>query len=582
MKTKIKILIVWLFAAIWLSTNTAFAQFVKQIGGILNDATNSVLLDKNGNSYVSGNFTGTVNFNTITKTSNGNTQDCYVSKYDPGGNLLWVSQFGTLENEFVMNSFIDSQNNIYCSWGVSTQNGAYGIKKIENINGNTSWYFNINVLSPQVAGIEIPILDFKETQTTVRLLMNTDVTYVFKRYNSSDFLLSTNNFLPGLIYLELDKTTGAILNYSVFNYLNTYVSDAKFDNDSIVIGGYFTGSTQINSTNFIATNGTADVVGFLASLKINGSLNWIKQFNNDASNIIEEVVGINIDSSRIYFFVSKRFAPTFMTNQGYFNFYDKKFNTLSNNNSIGIISYVNGARFFTKKIKETILVNVVWYGTYFSNWPRIFVFNTGTLERNNSLINFPISTSINTRAFAFDSTYLYLVGDFIGSATLGTQTFTSLGSGTSDGFLWKSKYCFFPPEVSISAEKDSVCVNFPSVQLTGTPAGGTYSGNGVVGNTFFPSVSGIDIHEVMYEYTNSNGCTNTDTTMIYVDACTGIDINSNEFNISDFQFIGIYNVLGQYVSNDKSEILPTGIYLYVYKNKKDDTRYTEKKSIVKR
>lgn len=55
----------------------------------------------------------------------------------------------------------------------------------------------------------------------------------------------------------------------------------------------------------------------------------------------------------------------------------------------------------------------------------------------------------------------------------------------------------------------------------GTPAGGTYSGTSVTGDTFDASV-GAGSYNIVYSYTDANGCTNTDTEILVVDLCTGI------------------------------------------------------------
>jgi uncharacterized repeat protein (TIGR01451 family) len=54
------------------------------------------------------------------------------------------------------------------------------------------------------------------------------------------------------------------------------------------------------------------------------------------------------------------------------------------------------------------------------------------------------------------------------------------------------------------------CITSTSYTLTGgSPAGGTYSGNGVVGNNFNASAAGLGLHTLAYTYTDANGCTNT-------------------------------------------------------------------------
>ncbi len=78
----------------------------------------------------------------------------------------------------------------------------------------------------------------------------------------------------------------------------------------------------------------------------------------------------------------------------------------------------------------------------------------------------------------------------------------------------------------------SMCVNHNPLALTqATPAGGTYSGNGVVGNQFDPEVSGVGSIMVSYTYSNSNGCTSSASTIIVVNACLGLEDEELFFDI---------------------------------------------------
>ena len=58
-----------------------------------------------------------------------------------------------------------------------------------------------------------------------------------------------------------------------------------------------------------------------------------------------------------------------------------------------------------------------------------------------------------------------------------------------------------------------VCVDAADVPLAGTPSGGTFSGSGVNGNNFDPS---IGTQTVTYTYTDGNSCTNSATAQIIV------------------------------------------------------------------
>jgi len=53
------------------------------------------------------------------------------------------------------------------------------------------------------------------------------------------------------------------------------------------------------------------------------------------------------------------------------------------------------------------------------------------------------------------------------------------------------------------------CVDADSINLTGTPVGGNWTGTGVTGNVFYPSKAKVGIYDLTYSYTNVI-CTSTD------------------------------------------------------------------------
>ena len=54
------------------------------------------------------------------------------------------------------------------------------------------------------------------------------------------------------------------------------------------------------------------------------------------------------------------------------------------------------------------------------------------------------------------------------------------------------------------------------IPLTGTPAGGTWSGTGVIGNDFNPGTAGVGNWTLTYSFTDANGCSNTDQVLMTV------------------------------------------------------------------
>ncbi len=66
------------------------------------------------------------------------------------------------------------------------------------------------------------------------------------------------------------------------------------------------------------------------------------------------------------------------------------------------------------------------------------------------------------------------------------------------------------PELNFANLEDAYCVNREAFMLKAIPAGGTFAGPGVTGETFNPEDAGIGNHTITYTYTQNNtSCTNT-------------------------------------------------------------------------
>ena len=87
------------------------------------------------------------------------------------------------------------------------------------------------------------------------------------------------------------------------------------------------------------------------------------------------------------------------------------------------------------------------------------------------------------------------------------------------------------PAVSFSGLAASYCSQAQPVNLVGSPAGGTFSGPGISGNTFNPSVAGEGgPYTITYSYTDPNGCSNSYSANVTVTNCTStVDLNLTLF-----------------------------------------------------
>jgi hypothetical protein len=90
--------------------------WAKRIGASGTDAVRSIAIDNNGNSYATGIFSGTVDFDPGSGTSNliATFSEVFILKLDEIGNFSWVKQLGSAGNMSEANSIaIDLSNNVY-------------------------------------------------------------------------------------------------------------------------------------------------------------------------------------------------------------------------------------------------------------------------------------------------------------------------------------------------------------------------------------------------------------------------------------------------------------------------------------
>lgn len=150
------------------------------------------------------------------------------------------------------------------------------------------------------------------------------------------------------------------------------------------------------------------------------------------------------------------------------------------------------------------------------------------------------------------------------------------------------------PTVMMSISKDTTCVSMTKDSLIGSPLGGTFSGAGVTGSNFDPSTAGIGAHTITYTYTDSAGCSASDSAWVIVASCTGINEVNSLNNLVSFYpnpfaeslsinvgangpvTITMFNTMGQNLGSWQMEqgmhtistqSLPAGVYSIQVKSK---------------
>ncbi|MFO7723873.1 MAG: T9SS type A sorting domain-containing protein, partial [Bacteroidales bacterium] len=81
------------------------------------------------------------------------------------------------------------------------------------------------------------------------------------------------------------------------------------------------------------------------------------------------------------------------------------------------------------------------------------------------------------------------------------------------------------PSVIFIGLPSTTCINASPITLTGAPSGGTFSGPGIIGNTFDPALAGVGgPYAITYTYTDGNSCSNTATDFVTVDTIPDVPV----------------------------------------------------------
>ncbi|MET3885920.1 beta strand repeat-containing protein [Niastella sp. OAS944] len=81
---------------------------------------------------------------------------------------------------------------------------------------------------------------------------------------------------------------------------------------------------------------------------------------------------------------------------------------------------------------------------------------------------------------------------------------------------------------TVTADNKQICIGNNAVALTGTPAGGSWSGTGVSGSTFNANGLAAGNYTVTYSYTDANSCTNTANATVTVNALPSVTANNKQ------------------------------------------------------
>ncbi|MGB0914934.1 MAG: SBBP repeat-containing protein [Crocinitomicaceae bacterium] len=282
--------------------------WAKNFGGTTNDYVNAITTDVLGNSYTTGGFYGTADFDpgagTINITSLG-FMDCFVSKLDASGNLVWVKSFQGSSSIHGLSNFVDNAGFVYTT-GTFVETADFdpgvGVANLTSVsaqdvfvskldaNGNFVWVkqFGGNGWD---SGNSIHVDNFGNVYTTGNYTGDTDFDPGVAVYN-----LTTANGNPSIFISKLDASGNFVWAKQIGANSEDHGYSIDSDNSgNIYITGSFSTTVDFDpgvGVSNISSNGAKDI--FITKLNSTGDLQWVKTIGSSGEDVGKS---ITIDNS---------------------------------------------------------------------------------------------------------------------------------------------------------------------------------------------------------------------------------------------------------------------------------------------
>ncbi len=427
--------------------------WAKQIGGASqNDQAVELYTDAAGNSYFTGKFGNTVDFDpgagVLNFTANGD--DLYVVKMDANGNLVWAKVLSTPNSDYGQDICVDQAGNVFT---------------IGRVVGNVD-------VDP---GPGISILNFSSAGT---LLLKLD---------------NAGNFIYGK---RMDGIAGGQVGP------RAVITDL---NGNVFVAGDYLGNVDLDpgaGTSSVAPGGPSQMDGFIEKLDANGNFGWAATINGNLGpkGIFDLEVDANNNLLAVGFFsntVDFQSGPgiTALTGLGSYDAYLLKYSSAGNFVYVKRFSGT-GTEVALELTKDPY--NNIFIGGYFS----------GTVDFDpNPTTNFLTSTSTNPFIVKLDSASNFIwATEYGGTSTdvalsiscdansnvysagyfgsnpmqfdIGPGSFTASPIGNFDGFFHKINGCTAPPTpIDVTpANSLGICTqNSSTLTVSGTGSISWYS-----------------------------------------------------------------------------------------------------------
>ena len=283
-------------------------EWTASLNGAQNSSPTDVKIDALGNSYVIGNFSGTMDFDPgsgIYNVTSSGSIDAFLLKLDPSGNFLWVKIVTGPTEVYNSCLSISSNGEIYVGGNFTgTSNFDPGLTDFSltatndfdffilkyNETGAFQWAKQFGGMAKEYAN-DIAVNDQNNTIVCVgQFEQDCD----FDPNLGSAVLVANSTFFDGFV-LNLDLDGNYLWSYSIggdnMDVANSLALDAS---NNIIVGGHYRDSVNFD---FVGGNGILESTsnldqGYVLKITDSGQFVWVKNFE---SNNFARVISVGLD-----------------------------------------------------------------------------------------------------------------------------------------------------------------------------------------------------------------------------------------------------------------------------------------------
>ncbi|MGB1316748.1 MAG: hypothetical protein ACPG5W_01010, partial [Flavobacteriales bacterium] len=275
-------------------------SWAKQFGGTGSDAAYANALDASGNIFVAGYYTGTMTIDGTALSSNSNSQDVFLAKLDPAGDLLWIRNFGGADHDFVYDLAVDQNGNAVITGqfkgtitvGTNVYNSIIDPEENEpsydlfvvkyDSNGAVLWSKHGQAI-------------YEDRGTGLAINSNNEIALIGQFSDTLTLSNTYNNHVYNTGFVMMMDADGDELWLKRMSASLCIPHDIVFHQDSLLyVTGDFTGQLGIFATPPVTTTSSFSKKIFLAKMNTQGSVLWLE---NDGSDSQFSSRAVEVDAS---------------------------------------------------------------------------------------------------------------------------------------------------------------------------------------------------------------------------------------------------------------------------------------------